>query len=202
MANTTHFQSTSRTFGYARVSTSRQSYDRQKAAPEAYNQKAAGEAYEPIFKTYEEKTSGKAMERAQLRALIKDTRPGDTIVVSSLDRFGRTTLGILQTMEELAATEVAIKSLKPGENFEGITGKLILTVMAAIAEWERENTNERAADARAARAEKEGQQGRSKSALAPGNVEEIVALKAQGWGRKRSPTGWGYLAHRCTGRSW
>jgi DNA invertase Pin-like site-specific DNA recombinase len=177
MANTMQAQSTSRTYGYVRVSTSRQSYDRQTAALEAYD--------EPIFKIYEEKTSGKTMQRPQLQAMLKDAQSGDTVVVSSLDRFGRTTLGILQTIEELAEAGITIKSLKPGEQFEGITGKLILTMMAAIAEWERENTNERAADARAARAEKEGAQGRSKTALARDNVEQVKALKAQDWGAQK-----------------
>ena len=87
---------------------------------------------------YEDKISGKFKNRPGLDALLKVARRGDTITVSSLDRLGRTVLHILQTIEELEHRGITVQSLKPGEQFEGVTGKLVRNIMASIAEWERE----------------------------------------------------------------
>jgi DNA invertase Pin-like site-specific DNA recombinase len=161
-----------RHWGYRRVSSVKQSYERQTVA--------LHEQGIPEGHIFEDKLSGKLKSRPGFDNLLKVAAPGDTIVVTSLDRFGRTTLHILETIEMLAAKGVTIQSLKPGEQFEGITGKLILTILAALAEWERANINERAAEGRAALAARGKTSGRGKTALAPAKVKAVKALRAAG----------------------
>lgn len=159
-------------FGYRRVSSLKQSYERQT--------KALHDIGIPDDRIYEDKVSGKFKSRPGLDALLKVARRGDTITVSSLDRLGRTVLHILQTIEELEHRGISVHSLKPGEQFEGVTGKLVRNIMASIAEWERENINERAAEARAAREAEGLTTGRSKSVLIPTKIDAVRTLRASG----------------------
>ena len=169
---TTNHAGTGYAWGYRRVSSVQQSYERQTAA--------LLEAGIPEDGIYEDKMSGKSTSRPGLDALLKIARPGDQIFVTSIDRLGRTVLGMLQTFEDLESRGITVKSLKPGEEFEGITGQLIRNIMLSVAEWERQVINERAAEARAAKAAKGIKSGRSKTALIPVKIEAVIALRAQG----------------------
>lgn len=159
-------------FGYRRVSSVQQSYERQTLA---LHEAGIGED-----RIYEDKLSGRTVDRPGLNAVISIARPGDEIVVTSMDRLGRTALGILQTLEDLEGRGIHVRSLKPGESFDGVTGKLLRTIMIAIAEWERQNTAERAAEGRAARSANGTRKTRSKTAVTPQNIAAVKALRAQG----------------------
>lgn len=167
-------------WAYRRVSSVQQSYARQTAVLTDALRDAGVPEQEIESRIFEDKLTGKHENRPGYQALLSRVRRGDVIYVSSLDRFGRTTLHILNTIEELANRGVQIKSLKDGEQFEGITGKLILTILAALAEWERANIAERAAEGRAARAANGERKPRAKTALTDEKVTAIRAQRAQG----------------------
>lgn len=115
--------------GYARVSTTKQDYDLQIEAL-----KAAG--CERIFS---EKRSGKSTEgRTEFARLMKALNPGDTVVVTRLDRLARSSRDLLNIVHDLEQAACGFASL--AETWCDTTspmGKLLLTVLAGMAEFER-----------------------------------------------------------------
>lgn len=167
---------TSKSFGYARVSTTSQTNDRQ---TDALHRAGIDDA--DIFR---DKISGARQSRPGLDDLLSRVRPGDTITVASMDRLGRSALHVLSTLADLEERGIIVRSLKPGEDFSGATGKLVRAVMTHVAEWERSMNAERVAEARAARAAraKDGEQiaGRPITAMTAENVKKIRQHKAKG----------------------
>lgn len=159
---------TSRRLGYARVSTTHQNYDAQVAALEK-----AGCTY--VFK---EKESAKNENRYEYQRLLEEVKPGDTIVVNSLDRFVRSTRDLLNTLEKLEQKGVILKSLKEGESVidtSTSTGKFMLTVLGAVAEMERSLLLERQKNG-IAKAKALGKYKGSEAIPTPDNFEEIFNL--------------------------
>lgn len=117
-------------YGYARVSTLGQSLDAQIAAL-----KAAG--CERIF---QEKISGKTRDnRAQLKRLLKELSDGDVIMVTRLDRLARSTLDLLHIVEAVRAAGASFKSLhETWADSTSMHGRLFLTILGGLAEFERE----------------------------------------------------------------
>lgn len=124
-----------RLVGYARVSTVEQNLDMQISAL-----KAAGVFEDNIWT---EKISGVARNRPQLRLALMDARPGDTFVVWKLDRLGRSLLDLLGHMNDLEKRQVAFRSLTEGIDTRTPTGKLLLHVIGALAQFERDLIVER-----------------------------------------------------------
>ncbi len=82
-------------------------------------------------------------QRVQLEAAIEFARVGDTFVVTKLDRLARSITDLLQTLHRLELKKVEVKILNLGLDTGTPTGKLILTVLGGIAQFEREMMLER-----------------------------------------------------------
>jgi DNA invertase Pin-like site-specific DNA recombinase len=126
-------------FGYARVSSNGQSLEAQLA-----ELKAAG-----CTKIFSEKISGKGRERAQLERVLKTLGEGDVLIVTRLDRLARSSRDLLNIIKQLTDVGASFKSLK--DTWADTTtahGRLILTVLAGLAEFERELIVERTGEGR------------------------------------------------------
>lgn len=119
--------------GYVRVSTAEQNEARQIQALEALG----------VEKIFTDKVSGKNTNRAKLAEMLNFVREGDTLYISEFSRLARSTKDLLAIVEQLSAKGVHVVSLK--ENFDTTTasGRMMLAVVAAIAQFEREIMLER-----------------------------------------------------------
>ncbi|MFF0737732.1 recombinase family protein [Streptomyces chartreusis] len=114
--------------GYARVSTKGQLLDRQIAALTA-----AG-----CVRVFSDKKSGKDAEREELRAALDYLRPGDTLVVPSLDRLGRSIQDLISIVGGLRQRDIGFQSLHEALDTTTPGGRLVFHVFAALAEFIRE----------------------------------------------------------------
>jgi putative DNA-invertase from lambdoid prophage Rac len=161
----------SEVIGYARVSTGDQTTDTQVHAIETLYK---------IDKWFTDSaTSGttKGHDREGLGSLLTYARAGDKIVVYSIDRLGRDTIDVLTTVEDLKDKGVAIISHREGFDLSTDVGKLMLTMLASLAELERKNIKARQM-AGIARAKAEGK--------ALGRKKEIDDVKVVEWRRGNS----------------
>jgi DNA invertase Pin-like site-specific DNA recombinase len=127
--------------GYARVSTDDQDLTHQQAALQA-----AG-----CRRIYEEKISGAKRDRPQLARLIDQLRPDDVVTITRLDRLARSTRDLLDIAEQLQEAGAGLRSLaEPWADTTSSAGRMILTVFAGIAEFERALINERTSTGRIA----------------------------------------------------
>ncbi len=118
---------------YVRVSTEEQNEARQVEALKKHG----------IDKWYTEKVSGKSLDRPQLRAMLDYAREGDTIYIHDLSRISRSLVDLMTLLERMKQDGIELVSNKENIDTATPTGKLILTVIAAINEFERENMLER-----------------------------------------------------------
>ena len=120
---------------YTRVSTVSQTLDQQNAALEA-----AG-----ATKTLSDTMSGARDDRPGLAALMEYVREGDTVVVWKLDRLGRNTLHILETLKALTDRDITLISTTDGIDSSTAAGRMMIGVLGSLAEYERELVKERTA---------------------------------------------------------
>ncbi len=153
--------------GYARTSTLEQ-----EARLDAQLRDLKGVGCKKLF---QEQVSSVA-HRAQLEAALDFCRDGDTLVVTKLDRLARSVTHLGRLLEHLTEKGVALRILSMGVDTGTPTGKLMLNVMASVAQFEREMMLERQ---REGIAKGEGKyKGRKPTARA--RAEEVLALRAQG----------------------
>jgi DNA invertase Pin-like site-specific DNA recombinase len=125
--------------GYARVSTQGQDL-----TPQLKVLKAAG-----AVTVYREKVSGVRAHRPQLAKLMATLQPGDILVVTKLDRLGRSTRELLELIERISKAGASFRSLgDPLWDTSSSQGRLLSTLLAAIADFERELIRERTGDGR------------------------------------------------------
>lgn len=119
--------------GYVRVSTIEQNEDRQLVTMEKYN----------VEKVFSEKVSAKDTNRVELNNMLDFIREGDTVVIHDFSRLARSTKDLLEIVELLEDKKVTLISSKENVDSSTPTGKLMLTMIGAINEFERANLLER-----------------------------------------------------------
>jgi len=157
-------------YGYGRVSSDGQSLAAQDAAL-----RAAGCA-----KTYAEKASGAKTDRAELAKVLARLDEGDVLVVTRLDRLARSTRDLLNTLDTVAKAGASFKSLAdPWCDTTTPHGKLMLTILAGLAEFERHLIRARTGEGRK-RAQEKGVRFGRPSALNPHQQREAIARRDKG----------------------
>ena len=159
-----------RLFGYARVSTSQQSLDIQLKAL-----KAEGVRADRIFA---DKDSGRHINREGLQMLLLKVEEGDIILVKKLDRLGRDTADMIQLIREFDEMGVSIRFLDDGISTEGVMGKMVVTILSAVAQAERHRILERTTEGRIEAKAKGVKFGRKPTI----NKQEVLSLRRQGFG--------------------
>ena len=157
-----------RIFGYARVSTGQQSLDLQVKAL-----KAAGVKPHRLFT---DKESGGNIDRDGLKALRYKVEEGDVLLITKLDRLDRDTADMIQLIKEFDRIGVAVRFLDDGISTEGTMGKMVVTILSAVAQAERQRILERTNEGRLEAKAKGVQFGRKRSV----NRKKVQTLKEQG----------------------
>ena len=158
------------TIGYARVSTDGQSLQSQ---TEALHSAGCG-------RVYSEKISGAYSDRPQLAKAIQALGNGDTLIVCKLDRLARSTRDLLNTLDVIGKAGATFKSL--ADAWADTTtphGRLMLTVLGGLAEFERHLILTRTSEGRA-RARASGQRFGRKPSLTPYQRAEALRRRANG----------------------
>jgi len=161
--------------GYARVSSVGQDIDLQ-----IEQLKTAGVDPRRIF---QETISGAKRERPELNRLVEFVRDGDTVVATRLDRLARSTQHLLELVERFESEHITLKILNINLDTGTPTGRLMLTMLGAIATFERELMLERQAEGIAKAKEAGRYKGRKPTALAKST--EALRLLGEGFTKQQ-----------------
>jgi len=159
-----------RLFGYARVSTSAQSLDIQVKTLQEKGVKKS--------RIFSDKGSGSNMKRDGLQLLKLKIEAGDVVLVKKLDRLGRDTADMIQLIKEFDDLGVSVRFLDDGISTEGTMGKMVVTILSAVAQAERQRILERTNEGRIEAKAKGVQFGRKRTI----DHQKVLEMKAQGHG--------------------
>ena len=157
-------------YGYARVSTDGQSLDGQ--IEELRKAKCT--------KVFREKISGARSDRAELARMLRALQPNDLVIVTRLDRLARSTRDLLNVLATIAASKAGFRSLN--DTWADTTtphGRLMLTVLGGLAEFERELIRQRTGEGRL-RAQKRGVRFGRRPKLTPHQRHEAITRRDAG----------------------
>ena len=160
---------------YVRVSTMEQKIDRQLVA------------YPKADFQYIDKMSGRSKERPELQRLLDDLQAGDVVVVKSLDRLSRSTKDMLELIEFIKQKGAFLKILDMNVDTATPMGEFFLTILAAIAQLERQTIRERTLEGVAIAKAAGKYKGRKKGSieLRGKPLEEFVYLYNLGMNKSR-----------------
>jgi DNA invertase Pin-like site-specific DNA recombinase len=157
-------------YGYARVSTGGQS-----EAAQVRQLRAAG-----ARKVFREVASGAKTDRPRLRRLLAGINPGDMVMVTRLDRLARSTRDLLNTLAAITGREAGFRSLADAwADTTNAHGRLMLTVLGGLAEFERELIRDRTREGRE-RARARGQSLGRPFKLTPHQRSEAIRRRDRG----------------------
>ena len=122
--------------GYIRISSADQNTARQEVLMQELG----------VNQIFIDRTSGKNIDRPELKHMMTFVRQGDTVIVESISRFARNTRDLLDLVDQLTRKGVEFVSKKEAIDTTTPTGKFMLTVFGAVAELEREYTLQRQAE--------------------------------------------------------
>lgn len=154
--------------GYARVSTLEQKLDRQ-----LDNLREKG-----CERIYQEKMTGTKDHRPELEKMLDALRPGDTLVIDSFSRLSRSTKSLLEMVEKLNEMGVNLVSLKEQLDTTTATGRLMLTMLSALSQFERDLLAERTLDGLKAAKARGRQGGRPKAGDEKTKAKAMALYKA------------------------
>lgn len=153
--------------GYARVSTQDQKLELQRDALKEAQ----------CDRIFEDKASGAKAARPGLTEALAFMRPGDTLVIWKLSRLGRSLKQLIETVQAMQDKDIELKSLNESLDTRTPTGKLLFHIVAAFAQFERDNMIENTkAGLEAARAR--GKKGGRKRALDGKKLAQAMVLRA------------------------